>query len=71
MEYALDKNNNLIKASYANYGDFKCPECKNSVGLRKTYKTMPFPHFYHTGRIKDPGCRKCYYEDNWEKKENL
>jgi competence CoiA-like predicted nuclease len=67
MRTALDENNVLIDADDADYGKYTCPECKSPVGLRKTHQGKPFPHFYHTGSLKDDKCSLSYYEDNWEK----
>jgi competence CoiA-like predicted nuclease len=65
MEYAYSKTTGKIKASDADYGKYTCPECKNPVGLRKTYKGKKLHHFYHTGRLKDPHCKLSYYVNNW------
>ena len=65
MEYAYSKATGKIKAADAEYGKYTCLECKQPVGLRKTYRKKPFPHFYHTGRLKNANCSLSYFVNNW------
>lgn len=59
MEFALDKNNTLVNADYADYGIYYCPECNKPCGLKKPF--LKKYHFFHI-RI-DKNCSLCVKDE--------